>query len=76
MGLQAALLIQLIMGARPVQMAGEWVVFMAGCVDVGVGCMRKGIWDRHLKANLVTNTLLSLTAGLHIGIMPRATHSP
>lgn len=68
-GLAAAMLIQLIMGARPVQMAGEWVVFMAGCVYVGVGCMRKGIWDRHLKANLMTNTLLSLTAGLIMGVI-------
>ena len=68
-GLLAALLIQLIMGARPVQLAGEWVVFMAGCVYVGVGCMRQGIWDRHLKANLVTNTLLSLAAALIMGVI-------
>ena len=68
-GTLAAMLIQQFMGATPRQMAGEWIVFMIGSAYVAVSCMRKGIWDRHIKANLVTNVLLSLVAGVTVGFI-------
>ena len=69
MGTLAALIIQQFMGAAPRQTAGEWIVFMIGSAYVAISCMRKGIWDRHIKANLVTNSLLSIVAGITVGFI-------
>lgn len=68
-GTLAALIIQQFMGAAPRQTAGEWIVFMIGSAYVAISCMRKGIWDRHIKANLVTNSLLSIVAGITVGFI-------
>lgn len=62
-GLLVAMAVQMISGAPARQMAGEWVVFMAGCFYALVECLRNGLWDRHLNDNPLTNALVSLLAG-------------
>lgn len=62
-GLLVAMVVQMISGAPALQMAGEWVVFMAGCFYALVECLRNGLWDRHLNDNPLTNALVSLLAG-------------
>lgn len=62
-GLLVAMVVQMISGAPARQMAGEWVVFMAGCFYALVECLRNGLWDRHLNDNPLTNALASLLAG-------------
>ena len=62
-GLLVAMVVQMISGAPARQMAGEWVVFMAGCFYALVECLRNGLWDRHLNDNPLTNALVSLLAG-------------
>ena len=34
-----------------------------------IACLRKGIWDRHFKANRKTNLIISLLAGAAAGIL-------
>ena len=63
-GLAAALLIEQIVFAGDFKaIIGEWIVFMALAIYLAVDCMRKGIWDRRLKANARTNLLVSLIGG-------------
>ena len=62
-GLLIAMVVQMISGAPARQMAGEWIVFMAGCFYATVECLRNGLWDRHLNDNPLTNALISLLAG-------------
>lgn len=62
-GLLIVMVVQMISGAPARQMAGEWIVFMAGCFYALVECLRNGLWDRHLNDNPLTNALVSLLAG-------------
>ena len=50
-------------------LAGEWTVFMVLSLYLGFACVRKGIWDRHLKMDMKTNVVLSLIAALVIGCL-------
>lgn len=68
-GLLIAMVVQMISGAPARQMAGEWVVFMAGCFYVIVECLRNGLWDRHLNDNPLTNALISLLAGVVLTVI-------
>lgn len=43
---------------------GEWVVFMALCLYIGIACLKNGVWDRRLKAAPGTNLIISLIAAL------------
>ncbi len=40
--------------------AGEWMVFMILCVYVLAGCIRNGLWDRHIKPTMKNNVIASL----------------
>lgn len=42
--------------------AGEWVVFMLLALYLMTDCIRKGIWDRRMKADPKTNLISSLIA--------------
>ena len=44
----AAWIVQTVFGAAD-KAAGEWVVFMIGCIYTGVACLRNGLWDRHFS---------------------------
>lgn len=46
--LLAAWIVQTVFGAAD-KAAGEWVVFMIGCIYTGVACLRNGLWDRHFS---------------------------
>ena len=41
---------------------GEWIVFMVLCVYVLAGCIRNGLWDRHIKPTMKNNVIASLIA--------------
>ena len=68
-GLLAVMVIQMVMGVPGAQMLGEWIVFMVLALYLVIACLRKGIWDRHLKANRKTNLIISLLAGVAAGIV-------
>ena len=67
-GLLAAMALQMVMRVPGRQMLGEWIVFMALSLYIVIACLRKGIWDRHLKANWKTNLIVSLLAAVATGI--------
>ena len=67
-GLLAAMALQMVMRVPGKQMLGEWIVFMALSLYIVIACLRKGIWDRHLKANWKTNLIVSLLAAVATGI--------
>lgn len=68
-GLLAVMAIQMVMGVPGAQMLGEWIVFMVLALYLCTACLRKGIWDRHLKANWKTNLIVSLLAAVAAGIL-------
>ena len=68
-GLLAAMALQMVMRVPGRQMLGEWIVFMALSLYIVIACLRKGIWDRHLKANRKTNLIVSLLAAVDTGIL-------
>lgn len=75
-GLFAVMVFQVMMQADSSQMAGEWIVFMASCLYTIEECLRNGIWDRHIKANLTTSIVGSLIGGVASAvIIAFATHS-
>ena len=68
-GLLAAMAIQMVMRVPGRQVLGEWIVFMVLCLYLCIACLRKGIWDRHLKANWKTNLIASLLAAVVTGML-------
>lgn len=68
-GLLAAMAVQmLVFGIEARRMLlGEWIVFMLVSVYMVAGCIRLGVWDRHLKPTFRTNLLISLLAGVVTG---------
>ena len=68
-GLLIVMVVQMISGAPARQMAGEWVVFMAGCFYALIECLRNGLWDRHICANASTNALFSLLGGVVVTVV-------
>lgn len=68
-GLLIAMLVQQILGAHAKELAGEWIVFMIACLYSLVECLRNGIWDRHIRANLGANLVGSLVAGVAVFLL-------
>ena len=66
-GLLAVMAVQMMMRVPGSQMLGEWIVFMVLCLYIAIACLRKGIWDRCLKANWKTNLVGSLIAAVATG---------
>ena len=60
-GLLAAWIVQTMFGAAD-KAAGEWIVFMIGCIYMVVACLRNGLWDRHLLDTAPANAVYSLVA--------------
>ena len=63
-GLLLALVVEALLGMDMKALAGEWVLFMALAVYLGIACSRAGIWDRRLRSDARTNLVVSLVAGL------------
>jgi hypothetical protein len=63
--LLAAWIVQTVFGAAD-KAAGEWVVFMIGCIYMVVACLRNGLWDRHLSDKAPANAVYSLVAAVAI----------
>ena len=72
-GLLAAILIQEIVYKGDFRyVLGEWVVFMALCLYVLYGCLKNGIWDRHLRPTAKHNAIASIVAGCVVGLFTAA----
>lgn len=63
-GLLIAIVVQMVTGADSKQIAGEWIVFMVGCVYTLVGCIRNGLWERHLSDKVPANVLYAVIAAV------------
>ena len=68
--LLAAWIVQMMFGAAD-KAAGEWVVFMIGCIYMVVACLRNGLWDRHLSDTAPDNAVYSLVAAVAVTILGR-----
>ena len=68
-GLLAAMVIQMVMRVPGAQMLGEWIIFVIMSLYICIACMRKGIWDRRLKANWKTNLVISLLAAVAVAVL-------
>ncbi len=68
-GLLAAIVVQMVTGADMKQIAGEWVVFMVGCLYTLVECIRNGLWDRHLSDKTPANVLYSVIAAVSVTLL-------
>ena len=71
-GLAAALIIQLAIYGPDADykvMLPEWIVFMGICLYMVIGCIKAGIWDRALKPSFKDNILMSVLAGLLMGVV-------
>ena len=66
--LLAAWIVQTVFGAAD-KAAGEWVVFMIGCIYMGVACIRNGLWDRHLSDTAPANAVCSLVAAVAVTLI-------
>lgn len=66
--LLAAWIVQTVFGAAD-KAAGEWVVFMIGCIYMVVACLRNGLWDRHLSDKAPANAVLSLVAAVAVTLI-------
>lgn len=73
-GLLAAMAVQAVMGAGIRELAGEWIVFMVFALYLVIGCLHHGIWDQKLKPNAKTNFIVSLLAGIAVGIFMAAVY--
>lgn len=67
-GLLATMVIECLLGLPFKAILGEWFVFMGLSLYLVIGCLRRGIWDRRLKANRQTNLVASTIAGVCVGI--------
>lgn len=66
--LLAAWIVQTMFGAAD-KAAGEWVVFMIGCIYMCVACLRNGLWDRHLSSSMGANAVYSLLAAVAVTVL-------
>lgn len=66
--LLAAWIVQMMFGAAD-KAAGEWVVFMIGCIYTVVACLRNGLWDRHLSDKAPANAVYSLVAAVAVTLI-------
>ena len=67
-GLLTVMAVEIILGIPPKAVLGEWVVFMVLALYLSIDCLRHGLWDRKLKANWRTNLVVSIIAGICVGI--------
>lgn len=66
--LLVAWIVQTVFGAAD-KAAGEWVVFMIGCIYTVVACLRNGLWDRHFLDTPPANAVWSLVAAVAVTLI-------
>ena len=66
--LLAAWIVQTVFGAVD-KAAGEWVVFMIGCIYMVVACLRNGLWERHFSDTPPANAVYSLVAAVAVTLI-------
>ena len=67
-GLAALLLIQQVLFQFEIKYyAGECLLLIVLSCYIMISCVRNGIWDRHLKANVKTNAVISAIAAIISG---------
>lgn len=64
-----AIVVQLILDARPVQVAGEAVVLAVVCVAMLIAYARHGIWDANSRPNVRDNARYSVCFALVVGLI-------
>lgn len=67
-GLLASIVVQFAIGWSLREAAGEVILIFIMCGYLCLNSLRHGIWDRHLKPSLKTNTITSLIAGVFMGV--------
>lgn len=69
-GLALFILAQVIIGGKQARFAilGESILLLILSLYICISCLRHGIWDRRLRPTPKTNVLMSVAAGLAVGI--------
>lgn len=71
-GLFISIMVQSFMNAPFTQFAPEWILFMLSCLGMGIGLLRKGLWDYYttpsLKTYFVTSLITTFVVGIIFGI--------
>lgn len=65
----AAVLVQLLLGAPVIQMAGELAVVIVTSVVMVIANVRHGIWDQSSRPSLRGNAAYSLGAGVCVAVL-------
>lgn len=69
-GLFFAIFFQIVIGNGGIErLCGEIIILLIISVYVLVACLKNGLWDRKLKANLKTNLIVSLITGIVFGFL-------
>ncbi len=69
-GLIAAIVIQTLCNHGQIAyLAGELGVLAVVSIYMSIACLKHGIWDRSLKPNWKTNLVISLVAGMVMGLI-------
>lgn len=68
-GLLAVILAQMLLGQTLADIGGELVVIFLMTGYLMVGCLRNGLWDRHLKADRKTNLMGSFIAAAIVAVV-------
>ena len=49
-------------------LAGELIIFVCLALYIGIDCIKNGIWDRRLSPTPAVNLIVSLVAGVVLGV--------
>lgn len=69
-GLVLSLLVHVLIGGEQVgrSIFGESILLLILSLYIAISCLRHGIWDRKLRPTPKTNLILSVAAGVAVGI--------
>lgn len=69
-GLVLSLLVRVLIGGEQVgrSILGESILLLILSLYIAISCLRHGIWDRKLRPTPKTNLILSVAAGVAVGI--------
>lgn len=69
-GLVLSLLVHVLIGGEQVgrSILGESILLLILSLYIAISCLRHGIWDRKLRPTPKTNLILSVAAGVAVGI--------